>query len=87
MRRVGVYVPAGRAAYPSTLVMVAVTGRAGEMREIAVLRAAGTRAANAHPVILAACTLCGITEVYRIGGAQAIATLAYGTEERLRPST
>jgi histidinol dehydrogenase len=77
--RAGVYVPGGRAAYPSTVVMCAVTARVAGVDEIAVCAPPGPQA-RAHPVILAACTLCGVTEVYRMGGAQAIAALAYGTE-------
>jgi histidinol dehydrogenase len=77
--RVGVYVPGGRAAYPSTVVMCAVTARVAGVSEIAVCAPPGPRG-DAHPVILAACVLCGVTEVYRMGGAQAVAALAYGTE-------
>jgi histidinol dehydrogenase len=76
---VGVYVPAGRAAYPSTVVMTAVTARAAGVEQVAVCAPPGP-GAKAHPVILAACVLCEVTEVYRMGGAQAIAALAYGTE-------
>jgi histidinol dehydrogenase len=79
VRRVGVYVPGGRAAYPSTVVMCAVTARVAGVSEIAVCAPPGPRG-DAHPVILAACVLCGVTEVYRMGGAQAVAALAYGTE-------
>jgi histidinol dehydrogenase len=74
VRRAGIYVPGGRAPYPSTVVMGAVTARVAGVEEIAVC------APGAHPVILAACALCGVDEVYRMGGAQAIAALAYGTE-------
>ena len=79
VRRAAVYVPAGRAPYPSTLVMGAVTARAAGVDEIAVCAPPGP-GGRAHPVILAACTLCGVSEVYRMGGAQAIAALAYGTQ-------
>jgi histidinol dehydrogenase len=79
VRRVGIYAPAGRAAYPSTVVMCAVTARAAGVEEIAVCAPPGP-GGSAHPVILAACVLCGVSEVYRMGGAQAIAALAYGTE-------
>ena len=79
VRRAGVYVPAGRAPYPSTVVMGAATARAAGVREIAVCAPPGPDG-RAHPVILAACVLCGVTEVYRMGGAQAVAALAYGTE-------
>jgi histidinol dehydrogenase len=77
--RVGVYVPGGRAAYPSTVVMCAVTARVAGVDQIAVCAPPGPRG-EAHPVILAACVLCEVTEVYRMGGAQAVAALAYGTE-------
>ncbi|MBN1527549.1 MAG: histidinol dehydrogenase [Thermoleophilaceae bacterium] len=79
VRRAGVYVPGGRAPYPSTVVMCAVTARAAGVDEIAVCAPPGP-GGRSHPVILAACVLCGVTEVYRMGGAQAIAALAYGTE-------
>jgi histidinol dehydrogenase len=79
VERVGVYAPGGRAAYPSTVVMCAATARAAGVSQVAVCAPAGPRG-RAHPVILAACVLCGVTEVYRMGGAQAIAALAYGTE-------
>jgi histidinol dehydrogenase len=77
--RVGVYVPGGRAAYPSTVVMCAVTARVAGVSQIAVCAPPGPRG-EAHPAILAACVLCEVTEVYRMGGAQAVAALAYGTE-------
>jgi histidinol dehydrogenase len=77
--RVGVYVPGGRAPYPSTVVMCAVTARAAGVEQIAVCAPPGPEG-RAHPVVLAACTLCGVSEVYRMGGAQAIAALAYGTQ-------
>jgi histidinol dehydrogenase len=77
--RVGVYVPGGRAPYPSTVVMCAVTARVAGVDQIAVCAPPGP-GGRAHPVILAACALCGVSEVYRMGGAQAIAALAYGTE-------
>jgi len=79
VRRAAVYVPGGRAPYPSTVVMGAVTARAAGVREIAVCAPPGP-GGRAHPVILAACVLCEVTEVYRMGGAQAIAALAYGTQ-------
>jgi len=77
--RAGVYVPGGRSPYPSTLIMCAVTAAAAGVGEIAACAPPGPRG-DAHPVILAACALCGVNEVYRMGGAQAIAALAYGTE-------
>src|SRR4051794_262066 len=77
--RVGVYAPGGRAAYPSSVVMCAVTARAAGVDEIAVCAPPGP-GGRAHPVILAACVLCEVSEVYRMGGVQAIGALAYGTE-------
>ncbi len=79
VRRAAIYVPGGRAPYPSTVVMGAVTARTAGVEEIAVCAPPGP-GGRAHPVILAACELCGVHEVYRMGGAQAIAALAYGTE-------
>ena len=74
VRRAAIYVPGGRAPYPSTVVMGVVTARVAGVEEIVVC------APGAHPAILAACALCGVEEVYRVGGAHAIAALAYGTE-------
>jgi histidinol dehydrogenase len=74
VRSAGIYVPGGRAPYPSTVVMGVVTARAAGVAEVAVC------APGSHPVILAACALCGADRVYRMGGAQAVAALAYGTE-------
>jgi histidinol dehydrogenase len=79
VRRAGVYVPGGRAPYPSTVVMAAIAARAAGVEQIAVCAPPGP-GGRAHPVILAACVLCEVSEVYRMGGAQAIAALAYGTE-------
>ncbi len=72
VRRAAVYVPAGRNPYPSSVVMGAITARAAGVEHVAV-------AASEHPVILGACALCGVDAVYRMGGAQAVAALAYGT--------
>jgi histidinol dehydrogenase len=74
VRRAAIYVPGGRAPYPSTVVMGVVAAQAAGVEDVAVC------APGAHPVILAACALCGVDEVYAMGGAHAIAALAYGTE-------
>jgi histidinol dehydrogenase len=74
VRRAAIYVPGGRAPYPSTVVMGVVTARAAGVDEVVVC------APGAHPVILAACALCGVDAVFRMGGAHAVAALAYGTE-------
>jgi histidinol dehydrogenase len=79
VRRAAAYVPGGRAAYPSTVVMCAVTARAAGVEELAVCAPPG-RDGHVHPAILAACALCGVSEVYGMGGAQAVAALALGTE-------
>ena len=79
VRRAAAYVPGGRAPYPSTVVMCAVTAGAAGVDELAVCAPPGPDG-RPHPTILAACALCGVTEVYRMGGAHAIAALAYGTE-------
>jgi histidinol dehydrogenase len=79
VRRAGIYVPGGRAPYASTVVMCAVTARVAGVEQIAVCAPPGPEG-RAHPVILAACVLCEVSEVYRMGGAQAIAALAFGTE-------
>ena len=74
-----VYAPGGRAAYPSTVVMGVVTARAAGVLDVAVCTPPGPDG-QAHPSILAVCRLCGVERVYRMGGAQAIAALAFGTE-------
>jgi histidinol dehydrogenase len=79
VRRAAAYVPGGRAAYPSTVVMCAATARAAGVEELAVCSPPGPDG-HVHPAILAACSLCGVTEVYAMGGAQAVAALALGTE-------
>ena len=79
VRRAGVYVPGGRAPYPSTVVMGVVPARVAGVDEIVVCSPPGPEA-EVDPLILGACRLAGATAVYRMGGAQAIAALAYGTE-------
>ena len=76
--RAGAYVPGGRAAYPSSVVMCCVPARIAGVEQVAVATPPGSDG-GANPVILAACALCGVEEVYLTGGAQAIAALAYGT--------
>jgi histidinol dehydrogenase len=75
VQRAAVYVPGGRAPYPSTVVMGVVTAQVAGVPEIAVCSPSPINA-----VTLAACRLTGVTRVYQMGGAQAIAALAYGTE-------
>jgi histidinol dehydrogenase len=77
--RAGIYVPGGRAPYPSTVVMGTVVANVAGVREIAVCSPPGPDGDVDH-VILGACRLAGASVVYRMGGVQAIAALAYGTE-------
>jgi histidinol dehydrogenase len=77
--RAAIYVPAGRAPYPSTVVMGVVAAKVAGVPEIAVCSPPGPDG-DVNPVILAAWRLAGATVAYRMGGAQAIAALAYGTE-------
>jgi histidinol dehydrogenase len=79
VRRAGLYVPGGRAPYPSTVAMLAMTARVAGVDQVAVCAPPGP-GGRAHPAILAACALCEVHEVYRMGGAQAVAALAYGTD-------
>jgi len=76
--RVGIYVPGGRAVYPSTLLMTAVPARVAGVSEI-VLVSPPRQDGSLHPTLLAAAHVAGVTEGYRVGGAQAVAALAYGT--------
>jgi histidinol dehydrogenase len=77
--RVGVCIPGGAAAYPSSLLMTVVPAQAAGVEQIAVV-VPPTSFGGYNDDILAACHLLGLTEVYRIGGAQAVAALAYGVE-------
>jgi histidinol dehydrogenase len=77
--RVAVYVPGGRAAYPSTVLMTVIPARVAGVKEI-VLVSPPSSDKSLKPAVLAAARVAGVTEAYRIGGAQAVAALAYGTE-------
>jgi histidinol dehydrogenase len=74
----GVYAPGGRAAYPSSVIMCAVPARAAGVERIALASPPGPDG-QLQPLVLAAAALCGIEEIYAMGGAQAIFALAYGT--------
>lgn len=78
LERVGVYVPGGKASYPSSVLMNVIPAQVAGVREIALC--VPTPGAEMNPHVMAAVKLLGIKEVYRIGGAQAIAAMAYGTE-------
>jgi histidinol dehydrogenase len=77
--RAAVYVPGGRAPYPSTVVMGVITAKEAGVSDVVVCAPPGGDG-NIDAVVLAACSLTGASAVYRMGGAQAIAALAYGTE-------
>ena len=74
----GIYVPGGRAAYPSTVLMTAIPARIAGVRRI-VACTPPSRNGSVTPAILVACKEAGVTDIFRIGGAQAIAAMAYGT--------
>ena len=76
---VGCYVPGGQAAYPSTVVMTAVPAKTAGVPRIVVC-SPPTADGTVNPLILVAADICEVNEVYKVGGAQAIAALAYGTE-------
>lgn len=79
MRRVGVCVPGGAAAYPSTILMTVVPAQAAGVPQIALVMPPTPNGAY-NPTLLATCHELGVGEVYRLGGAQAVAALAYGVE-------
>ena len=79
LERVGVYVPGGRAPYPSSLIMAVVPAQVAGVREIFVA-SPPRRDGTVAPAILAAAKVAGVDRVFKVGGAQAIAALAYGTE-------
>ena len=78
----GLYVPGGRAAYPSSLLMNAIPARVAGVERVVVVTP--TPQGNSNPLVLAAAHIAGIDEIWRVGGAQAIGALAYGTE-RIKP--
>ncbi len=78
VRRVGVYVPGGKAAYPSTVMMNVIPAQVAGVDEVALC--VPTPEGELNPYVMAAIKMLGVTEVYRIGGAQAVGAFAYGTE-------
>ncbi|GIP40277.1 histidinol dehydrogenase [Paenibacillus sp. J31TS4] len=85
LRRVGLYVPGGKAAYPSSVLMNAIPAFVAGVPEVAMVTPPATAGEpGINPYILVAAAECGITEIYGVGGAQAVAALAYGTES-IRP--
>lgn len=81
LKRVGVYVPGGKAAYPSSVLMNVIPAQVAGVPEIVMVTPPSTGGQEGvNPYILVAAAEAGVTEIYRVGGAQAIAALAYGTE-------
>jgi histidinol dehydrogenase len=78
LRRVGIYAPGGKAFYPSTLLMAAIPARIAGVEEIILVSPA--RDGKLNPLIAAAAEISGVKRIFKVGGAQAIAALAYGTE-------
>jgi histidinol dehydrogenase len=79
VERAGIYIPGGRAAYPSSVLMNAIPAKAAGVERIIMVTPAPGGYIN--PLVLAAAELAGVDEIWRIGGAQAVAALAYGTEK------
>jgi histidinol dehydrogenase len=79
VRRAGIYAPGGRAAYPSTVLMTAIPARVAGVKEV-VLATPPRKDGTVPDAMLAAAQIAGVDSVYRVGGAQAIAALAFGTE-------
>jgi len=79
LRRIGCYIPGGKAAYPSSVVMMATPAKVAGVPEIAISSPPKSNG-EIDPSVLVAADICGVSEIYRIGGAQAIAALAYGTQ-------
>jgi len=78
LERVGIYVPGGKASYPSTVLMAAIPARVAGVREI--LMVTPPQEGGISPAVLVAADLAGVDRIYRVGGVQAIAALAFGTE-------
>ncbi|MDI7246486.1 MAG: histidinol dehydrogenase [Bacillota bacterium] len=79
IERAGLYVPGGTAAYPSTVVMTAVPAKVAGVSEVIMCTPPGP-SGEVNPFTLVAADVCGVDKVFRVGGAQAIAAMAYGTE-------
>ncbi len=77
VEKAGLYVPGGKAAYPSTVLMTAIPARVAGVNDISIVTPCLKGEIN--PAVLAAASICGVNKIYKVGGAQAIAALAYGT--------
>ncbi|TKI58638.1 histidinol dehydrogenase [Brevibacillus antibioticus] len=80
LQRVGLYVPGGTAAYPSSVLMNAIPAKIAGVPEVVITTPPGANG-KINPAILVAAQIAGVTEIYKVGGAQAIAALTYGTEQ------
>ena len=80
LKRVGLYVPGGTAAYPSSVLMNAIPAKIAGVPEVVITTPPGADG-KVNPAILVAARIAGVTEIYKVGGAQAIAALTYGTEQ------
>jgi histidinol dehydrogenase len=80
MERVGIYVPGGTAPLPSTVLMTAIPARVAGVKQIVMVTPPARGTGHVNPVILAVAAIAGVDEIYIIGGAQAVAALAYGTD-------
>lgn len=84
IERVGIYVPGGEVSYPSTVIMNAIPAKIAGVREIVMVTPPMRGKKKVNPYVLVAAKEMNITEIYKVGGAQAIAALAYGTESILK---
>ena len=80
LRRVGVYVPGGTAAYPSSVLMNVLPAKVAGVKEIVMVTPPGRDGGVSYPLALAAADIAGVDKIFKIGGAQAVAALAFGTE-------
>ncbi|MCK9918207.1 histidinol dehydrogenase, partial [Microbacteriaceae bacterium K1510] len=80
LKRVGLYVPGGSTAYPSSVLMNAIPAKIAGVKEIVIVTPPG-RDGKVNPAILVAARIAGVDQIYKVGGAQAIAALAFGTEQ------
>ena len=80
LRRVGVYVPGGTAAYPSSVLMNVLPAKVAGVREIVMVTPPGRDGGVSYPLALVAADMAGVDAIYKVGGAQAVAALAFGTE-------
>jgi len=78
IERAGLYVPGGKASYPSTVLMTAIPAKVAGVEEVVLVTPAP--GGNINPAVLVAATIAGVDSIYKVGGAQAVAALAYGTE-------